>query len=424
MKKLCLVIALLVLLTSLAPTAYAAGYGSLSGPSTVRAGDTITLSYGIGGGVFGANGSVSYDSSQLTLQGYNASAPGGWQGSFNGNTFLFYDDTLSNAINGATIFTATFTVNQGLAPGTAISVSVSGTVSDGTTESGAGGSWSTTIAPPLSTNCDLSALTVSGANISPAFSAGVTSYSASVPFTTSSVQVSATAADSKSKVSVNNPGLVAGGTTSISVTVTAESGATKTYTIRIARAQDPNYVPSNNSKLESLTVEGQTLSPVFSPDVTQYYIWLPYETETVSVAGKAQDSKASVSVGQIPALEPGKGTDIAVTVTAEDKSQQVYTITAVRAPAHEDVKAYINGERPQETEPVTEPTEPEIPQTPETKSADPAAAIITGVICLIAGVGIGIACVLTFQKKKLAPTLSEENEPAEQEVPSEESDPV
>lgn len=424
MKKLCLVIALLVLLTSLTPTAYAAGYGSLSGPSTVRAGDTITLSYGIGGGVFGANGSVSYDSSQLTLQGYNASAPGGWQGSFNGNTFLFYDDTLSNAINGATIFTATFTVNPGLAPGTAVSVSVSGTVSDGTTESGAGGSWSTTIAPPLSTNCDLSALTVSGANISPAFSAGVTSYSASVPFTTSSVQVSATAADSKAKVSVNNPGLVAGGTTSISVTVTAESGATKTYTIRIARAQDPNYVPSNNNKLESLSVEGQTLSPVFSPDVTQYYIWLPYETETVSVAGKAQDSKASVSVGQIPALEPGKGTDIAVTVTAEDKSQQVYTITAVRAPAHEDVEAYINGERPQETEPVTEPTEPEVPEVPDTKPADPAAAIITGVICLIAGAGIGTLCVLTYQKKKLAPAQAEEAEPAEQEAPIEESDPV
>ena len=422
MKRFCLVLALLVLIGSLALTAFAAGYGSLSGPSTVRAGDTITLSYGIGGGVFGANGTLSYDSSQLTLQGTNSAAPGGWIGEFNGNTFVFYDNSMSNPIQGSTIFTATFTVNPGLTPGTAISVNVSGTVSDGNADSGAGGSWSATIAPPLSGNCDLASLTVSGANISPVFSAGVTSYSASVPFTTSAVQVSATAADGKAKVSVNNPGLVAGGTTNISVTVTAENGATKTYTIRVARAQDPNYVPSNNNKLESLTVEGQILSPVFSPDVTHYYIWLPYETETVSVSGKSQDNKASVSVGEIPALEPGKGTDIAITVTAEDKSQLVYTITAVRAPAHEDVEAFLNGERPQETEPVTEPTEPVLPEEPAAKPVN-LAAIITGVICLLAGAGIGVLVLMMIQKKKFAVVLAE-TESKEQENPDEESDSV
>lgn len=422
MKRFCLILVLLVLISSLAPTAFAAGYGSLSGPSTVRAGDTITLSYGIGGGVFGANGTISYDSSLLTLQSTNAAAPGGWIGEFNGNTFVFYDNSMSNPIQGSTIFTATFTVNPGLTPGTAISVNVSGTVSDGTTESGAGSTWSTTIAPPLSGNCDLASLTVSGANISPAFSAGVTSYSASVPFTTSAVQVSATAADGNAKVSVNNPGLVAGGTTNISVTVTAENGATKTYTIRVSRAQDPNYVPSNNNKLESLAVEGQTLSPVFSPEVTQYYIWLPYETETVSVSGKAQDSKASVSVGEIPALEPGKGTGITVTVTAEDKTQLVYTITVVRAPAHEDVEAFLNGERPKETEPVTEPTEPEQPEEPAARHVN-LAAIITGIICLAAGAGIGVLVLMMIQKKKFA-VVPAETESEEQENSNEESDSV
>lgn len=419
MKKICVLFALLILLTSLASTVSAAGYASVTGPSTVRAGDTITVTFSAGGGIFGGSGSLSYDSSVLTLQGCNPAIGGSWAVEFGGSNFVFYDNSMANPINGgAAIFTATFQVSGSAAPGTPISVTASGvTLSDGTQDMGAGSpSWSATIAPPLSTNCDLSALTVSGANISPAFSAGVTSYSASVPFSTSSVQVSATAADSKSRVSVNNPQLTAGGTTSITVTVTAESGATKTYTIRVTRAQDPNYVPSNNNKLESLTVDGQILSPVFNPDVTQYYIWLPYETETVAISGKAQDSKASVSVGEIPALEPGKGTDIAVTVTAEDKSQLVYTVTVVRAPAHEDVKAFLSGERPEETQPVTEPTEPQVPEEPVQEPVLPAASIITGVICLVAGVGIGMVIAISYQKKKVA-SVSED-------VPHEESDPV
>lgn len=419
MKKICILFALLILLTSLAPTARAAGYASVTGPSTVRAGDTVTVTFSAGGGIFGGSGSLSYDSSVLTLQSCNAAIGGSWAVEFGGSNFVFYDNSMANPIHGgAAIFTATFQVSGSVAAGTPISVTASGvTLSDGAQDMGAGSpSWSTTIAPPLSTNCDLSALTVSGANISPAFSAGVTRYSASVPFSTSSVRVSATAADSKAQVSVNNPQLAAGGTTSITVTVTAESGAAKTYTIRVTRAQDPNYVPSNNNKLESLTVDGQTLSPVFNPDVTQYYIWLPYEAETVAISGKAQDGKASVAVGDIPALEPGKGTAIAVTVTAEDKSQLVYTVTAVRAPAHEDVEAYLNGERSEETEPVTEPAESQVPEEPTQAPAFSPASIITGVICLVAGVGIGIVIAISYQKKKAA-SVSEE-------IPHEESDPV
>lgn len=409
MRKIAIFIALVVLLVSLAPAVHAAGYGSLSGPSTVRAGDTITLSYSIGGGVYGANGTMSYDASQLTLQGYNSATPGGWQGSFNGNTFLFYDDTLANPVSGATIFTATFTVNENLAPGTTVSVSVSGTVSDGNQDSGAGGSWSATIAPPLSKNCDLASMTVTGAAISPAFSAGVTGYSASVPFTTAAVQVNAKAADEKAKVAISNPPLAAGGTTAITITVTAENGDTKTYTIRIAREQDPNYVPSSNSKLESLTVEGQPLSPAFSAELTQYYIWLPYEAQTVSVSGKAADSKASVSIGEIPALEPGKAVDIPITVTAEDKSTTVYTVTVFRAPTHAETDSFLQGVRPLQPEP-TQPTEPPVvtepapapaPAVPETNEKTWIRTVGVGLAALVAGAAIGyFVCFRILKKRK------------------------
>ena len=99
--------------------------------------------------------------------------------------------------------------------------------------------WSTvTINAPYtaSGNNNLSALSISPGTLSPGFSAGTTSYSASVSNSTTSVAVSARAADSKAKVAVwGNTGLSVGNNT-VTVQVTAENGSKKTYTITVNRA--------------------------------------------------------------------------------------------------------------------------------------------------------------------------------------------
>ncbi len=413
MRKIVSCFVLISLIFCMAIGVSAAGSASMSGPSTVRAGDTITVTFYAGGGIYGGSGSVSYDSSVLTLQGYSATKGGTWAVEFNGNNFVFYDNSMKNPIEGsASIFKATFKVSSSVEPGTSISVTASGvTLSDGQSDFGVGSrTYSTTIAKPLSDNCTLSSMTVSGATISPAFSPSVTSYSASVPFTTSSISVSATAEDNAAKVSVSNPSLTPGATTNVRVTVTAENGATKTYTISVARAQDPNYVESNNNNLGSLSVEGYALSPAFSADVTQYYVWLPYETETVCISASAADGKAFSSVGTVDSMTPGVGTDIPVTVTAEDGSQKVYTVTVVRAPAHEDVEEYLIGVRePAPTEPVTEPvtepeqetepeTQPQIQPVPEEPVFGLGMLIATGIICAALGAAI-VAIVYTFRRR-------------------------
>lgn len=99
--------------------------------------------------------------------------------------------------------------------------------------------WSTvTINAPYtaSGNNNLSALSISPGTLSPGFSAGTTSYSASVSNSTTSVAVSAKAADGKAKVAVwGNTGLSVGNNT-VTVQVTAENGSKKTYTITVNRA--------------------------------------------------------------------------------------------------------------------------------------------------------------------------------------------
>ena len=297
MKKiLYMALALILCLCLFAVPALAAGTGaSLTGPGTVRAGDTITLTLSIeGSGISFVSGSLVYDTTVLELKGTERTIQNGWSGDFDGNGFLIWDDTLEHPIDGKTgIFTLTFQVKSSVATGTAIEIRVKDlTVSDGSADTNLSDAvYSVSVAAPKSGDNTLKSLTVSNATLSPAFSAGTTSYTAEVPFEVSKLDVKAVANDGKATVKVNNPTLTPDGTTKVTITVTAENGSKKTYTITVTRAQDPNYVPSNNSTLTQIQVDGYVLSPVFDASNTQYVVWLPYETENVTVSGTAADQR-------------------------------------------------------------------------------------------------------------------------------------
>ena len=428
MKKIFSLLLTIALLLAAVPSVFAAGNAGWNGPSEVRAGDTITLTFYAGGGIYGGSGTVSYDPNQLTLKGYTQSIGGSWALEWGGNSFIFYDNSMASPITGSSsIFQATFVVNANVPVGTQIKVSATGvTLSDGQQDSSIGTvSYSAAIAEPLSDNCNLATLTVTGATISPAFAPSVTSYTATVPFETANLGITATAEDDGATVTVSNPTLTPNATTSIQITVTAENGTKKVYTISVFRAQDPNYVPSSNADLKSLSVSGYSLSPAFSPDVTQYYVWLPYETDSVSISAAVADEKATLTIGNSTDLTPGARRDIAVTVTAEDETQKVYTVTVVRAPAHDQVEDYLSGRvvapdpepttppetqpDPQpETQPAPEATEPSVtPTTAPTHDQGGSAPRSTGTVLLMCGVsfiaGAVFLCLLasiSAQKKR------------------------
>lgn len=431
MKKIFSLLLAVALLMAAVPTVLAAGSAGWNGPSVVRAGDTITLTFYAGGGIYGGSGTVSYDASLLTLQGYSQSIGGSWALEWGGNNFIFYDNSMASPITGSSsIFQATFVVNANVPVGTQITVSATGvTLSDGQQDSSIGTvSYSATIAEPLSDNCNLATLTVTGATISPAFSPSTTNYTAAVAFEVSSLGIAATAEDDGATVSISNPYLIPGATTLIQVTVTAENGTKKVYNISVFREQDPDYVPSSNAELESLTVQGYPLSPAFAPDVTQYYIWLPYEVDSVSISAEAADAKATCTIGDSTNLTPGARTDIPVTVTAEDESQKVYTITVVRAPAPDQTETYLGKllapdapdpteptlpvETQPETQPQTQPATVETTLPPTTAPAPTAPAegtqdptitdyLLPCALCFVAGAGIiGIIALLLRKKRR------------------------
>lgn len=403
MKRLIsLTIVLLLCVSLFAMTASAtSASATLTGPGTVRAGDTITLTFKLSGsGLYSASGTLSYDSSQLTLTGTSQKISGNWSVDFNGNNFVAIDTKLSNPIKNSTaLFAVTFKVNSSVAVGTKISVSYTNVIAtDGNTDADAvTATYSATIAAPMSKDNNLKSLTVSNATISPAFNANTTSYTAEVPFEVSKLNVSAVANDSKAKVSINSPNLTPNGTTNVTITVTAENGAKKTYTISVKRAQDPNYVASGNNDLKDISVNGFFLSPVFSTENTRYVIWLPYETENVTVSGAPADSKASVKVEGGNNLIAGADNEIKVICTAENGTEKVYTVIAKRAAAHdsstEPTEPSVEPSEPA-TEPSTEPsitpTEPQTPTTTEQAAGIPWwSLLLVGVVCLGIGFGIG-----------------------------------
>jgi uncharacterized repeat protein (TIGR02543 family) len=91
---------------------------------------------------------------------------------------------------------------------------------------------------PLSSNANLKSLEVIGGTLNPAFVANITAYTALVPQGTVSVTLNATAAALGATLSQQPANPVSLGTTprNISVTVRAEDGTAKTYTVTVSKA--------------------------------------------------------------------------------------------------------------------------------------------------------------------------------------------
>lgn len=231
------VVALLLILTVATPVGRADEARALpctvsfSDPSVI-VGNNVTVNVRVSGQVGAATIHLVFDPSYL--QYVNGDL--GTYGKHNGNTITLDKE---NAGSGNMSFSMTF---KALKTGKT-SIDCTGyDISDGTTDPQSmnvnmGNSVVTINAKPTASgNNNLSSLSISPGTLSPGFSAGTTSYSASVSNSTTSVAVSATAADGKARVAVwGNTGLSVGNNT-VTVQVTAENGSKKTYTITVNRA--------------------------------------------------------------------------------------------------------------------------------------------------------------------------------------------
>lgn len=84
---------------------------------------------------------------------------------------------------------------------------------------------------------------------------------------------------------------------------------------------------SNNTNLQSLSIEGVELTPAFSANVTEYTAKLTnYKEQSLKINVEAEDAKATVKLEGNEEIKIGENV-ILITVTAEDGTTKVYKVT-------------------------------------------------------------------------------------------------
>jgi len=161
----------------------------------------------------------------------------------------------------------------------------------------------------------LAALTPNTGTLSPAFDPNVTEYTLKLPAGSTSVTIDAAA--HHTKATVTGTGEYTSFPTDAVITVTAEDGTTRTYTVSIS-------VLSNDATLSALTPASGTLSPEFNPEITQYVLKLPAGSTSVNLDATPNDARATVTgTGEYSTFP----VDAVITVTAEDGTTKEYIVS-------------------------------------------------------------------------------------------------
>ena len=312
-------ILLICLLGIIPTTANAAGFSvNINCPSTSSAGAQISCNISAtpsGVTLNGVNGTFNLGSG-LTFKGFTASSGfsdysgGSSSGFVLGKTSGFSSTTTLGTLNVAIPSDATS--NQTYTVGLT-NVAASDTEYNDYNAN----SVSATIRIKSNEN-RLSSLSISGGSIN--FNPDTTSYSTTINSQTATI--SAIKKDSSSSMT-GNLGTVSlnYGTNTFKISVTSETGVTRTYTINITRPD----TRSKNNYLSSLLVSNTNIS--FNRDTLVYN--LSTTSDNVQISATKDDNKASVTGTGRFNLNYGTNTH-RVNVTAENGSTRTYTININR----------------------------------------------------------------------------------------------
>lgn len=176
-----------------------------------------------------------------------------------------------------------------------------------------------------SNNAFLSKLQINQEGLTPNFNRNKTSYAVTVGENVNDLKVTAVAEDSKSKVAISGNTGFKNGDNKIYITVTAQDGTKKVYTITVTKTGDVN---KSNSYLQNLIVENATLSPEFSKEVFEYDCGtVGKSVDTLKILAFGENENVKIEITGNDKLSEGDN-KIIVKVTSEDgTTTKEYVIT-------------------------------------------------------------------------------------------------
>lgn len=170
---------------------------------------------------------------------------------------------------------------------------------------------------PLSNDDSLKSLTIDSGTLKPDFSSDVTSYIATVD--KAEVVISATANDSRAKVSGTGKKTLKYGKNDFNIVVTAEDGTAKNYLVVINRLDTRNA----NAYLKELTINGEKIG--FEKDIIEYSYTVGVNVNSVEIIATPELETSKVTITGDKDLKTGEN-EVIITVQAEDESKKEYRI--------------------------------------------------------------------------------------------------
>mgnify|MGYP002535547108 CR=1 FL=1 len=199
----------------------------------------------------------------------------------------------------------------------------------------------------ISSNNNLSSLKASVGTFDIAFDKDVTVYTLTVPYDTESVILSGSLEDINSTVDGLIEYKLTGDKTTANITVVAEDGTIKVYTVYIIKEAKPEnvatpvtYYYSSNNYLKSLEIDGYEIT--FNKETNEYKITVKSDVTSLDIKAIPEDSRARVEITGNEKFKKGNNT-VTITVTAEDGSTREYKITANKESEKKEALTEIEG---------------------------------------------------------------------------------
>ena len=149
-----------------------------------------------------------------------------------------------------------------------------------------------------STNKALKDLVIENYKLTPEFDADVTKYSVEVPKNVDKLEISGITQDENAKVEITGNDNLKVGNNIVKVTVTAEDGTTRIYTITVTKTNKEADETSSKLRLKTLEIKNATLIPNFSAEETNYTISIsdPSSLKTEDITAVAEDSDVTIKI--------------------------------------------------------------------------------------------------------------------------------
>lgn len=180
---------------------------------------------------------------------------------------------------------------------------------------------------------NLYSLNASVGTFDTAFDKDVTVYTLTVPYDTKEVILSGSLEDTLSTVDGLYKYELSEDKTTAIITVTAEDGSTKVYTVYIIKEKPPVvptpvvYYYSSNNYLKTLEAKGYEIK--FDRDTLEYELSVNNDVKSLDITAIAEDSRSRVEITGNENFKTGKNT-VVITVKAENGDVKEYKLIVTR----------------------------------------------------------------------------------------------